>query len=122
MRNVPGLIATFMAATAIPRYTVVALSAAQDKVELANDVADPILGISAEPADAPIGAQIDVILSGIAKAKAGASIAKGAWLTVDAQGRVITASAATNERIGRALEAANAANDVIPVLITHGLG
>lgn len=122
MRNIPGLIATCVAATAIPRYTIVALNAADDSVELANSVSDPLLGVSAEPADIAKGERIDVIVNGITEVRAGGSITKGAWLTVDSSGRAVTASAATNERIGRALTAANKANDIISIEIIKGLG
>lgn len=122
MRNIPGLIATCVAATAIPRHTIVALNTADDSVQLATGVSDPLLGVSAEPADIAKGERIDVILNGIAEVRAGGAISKGAWLTVDASGRAIAASAATNERIGRALNAANTANDIISIEIIKGLG
>lgn len=122
MMNQPGLIKTFIAATAIPRFTVVALDAAVKSVKLATDTAHPIIGISSEPGDIEAGKRVDVTFSGIGQVKAGGIVAKGAWVTVDAQGRAVTATAAAEERIGRALEAANAADDVIPVEIIKGLG
>lgn len=115
--NNPGLTKTFIAATAIPQYRVVKLSAGDNEVALATDVADPLLGVSAEPAAVAQGDRVDVTFSGICLVEASATIAKGAWLTVDAQGRVVASAAGTDERIGRALEAALATGDVISIEI-----
>ena len=122
MLNEPGLIKTFIATTDIKRFTVVAIDSAVKSVRTAVDVADPLLGVSAEPGDVVAGKRVHVIFTGIAQVLSGAVVAKGTWLTVDTQGRVIKATGATNERIGRALEAANAADEVIPVEIIKGLG
>ncbi len=116
LRN-EGLIKTFIAATAIPRYRVVKLDAADDSVALATDVADPLLGVSAEPADVQAGERIDVTFSGIVEVEASAAIAKGAWLTVDTAGRVKAVAMDSDERIGRALTAAVATGDVISIEI-----
>ncbi|AFT79043.1 hypothetical protein AMBLS11_12350 [Alteromonas macleodii str. 'Black Sea 11'] len=115
--NNPGLIKTFIATTAIPRFRVVATDAGDKEVKLATDVADPILGVSAEPADVPAGSRIDVTFNGIVEVEAGGAINKMAWLTVDAQGRVVASAAGTDERIGRALTGANAAGDIIDIEI-----
>lgn len=120
--NQPGTIKTFIAATAIARFSVIALAAAESSVKLATDKSEYLIGVSAEPVDIEAGERVDVISTGIVEVRAGALIAKGAWLTVDAEGSVITASDAAEERIGRALEAANAADDVIPMEIIKGLG
>lgn len=114
--NQPGLTKTFIAATLIPRWTVVALAAGDNQVELATDPTGPLLGVSAEPADTPAGKRIDVVFNGIVEVRAGGVVAKGAELMVDAQGRVVTATS-TNERIGRALSAANGADDLISIEI-----
>lgn len=113
--NNPGLIKTFIAATAIPRYSVVKLAAGDNEVGLATAVTDPLIGISAEPADVAAGKRVDVTFTGIAEVRASASINKGAWLTVHTDGRVKPA-ASTDERIGRALQAA-LANDVLSIEI-----
>ena len=122
MLNNPGLIKSFIAATLIPQHTVVAIDAADDSVKLATASSDPVLGVSSEPADTPVGKPVDITLSGVGIVKAGGVIAKGSWLTVDASGRVITTTTAAHERIGRALSAANAANDLVSIEIIKGLG
>ncbi|MGL4938431.1 capsid cement protein [Shewanella sp.] len=113
--NNQGLVKTFIAATAIPKFTVVKLNAAANSVALAVDPTDPLIGVSAEPADIAAGARVDVVFSGITAVKAGGTITKGAWLTVNASGAVVAATS-TNERIGRALEAA-VTGDVISIEI-----
>ena len=113
--NNPGLIKTFIAATAIPQYSVVKLAAGDNEVGLATAVTDPLLGVSAEPAEVKAGQRVDVIFSGITAVRAAESITKGAWLTVHTDGRVKPAGS-TDERIGRALQAA-AAGDVLSIEI-----
>ena len=114
--NNPGLTKTFIAADAIGRYRVVAIAAGDNEVKQAASVSDPLLGVSAEPGDVAAGARVDVYFNGIVEVEAGAVIAKGAELTVNADGKVVTATS-TNERIGRALAAANADGDVISIEI-----
>lgn len=116
MKN-PGLIKQFIAATVIPPHRVVALAAGDNEVALATDVADPLLGTSAEPKAISAGGRIDVTFNGIEEVEAGAAISKGARLTVDSQGRVVTSAEGTDRIIGRALIAANAAGDIISVEI-----
>lgn len=56
-----------------------------------------------------------VVKGGIVKVIAGAAIARGAELQIDAQGRAITATG--HESVGRALEAAGTAGDRIAMLL-----
>ena len=112
----PYLIKTFVAATAIPTNRVVKLAAGDNEVALAIDVADPLIGLSNEPKAVATGGRIDVTFSGIVNAEAGAAINKGAWLSVDLEGRVVTATA-TDERIGKAIDSAIAVGDIIDIEI-----
>lgn len=117
----PTLQKSYIAGGAIPAFTVVKLSA-DTGVVAAAAVSDFSLGVSGDIAAAS-GERCDVIMSGIANVLAGAAITRGALLTVDSSGRVVTAapSAGVNNRIiGIALEAAGAANDVIRMLISQG--
>lgn len=116
MRNT-GLVKAFIAATAIARYSVVKLDSADDSVALATAKTDRLVGVCADPKDVPESKRADVILEGIAEVRAGATIAKGADVTVDTQGRVVTA-ASTDEVVGWATEAANAVGDVISIKLT----
>ena len=58
-----------------------------------------------------------VRMKGTSKAKAGDVVAFGAELTVDSSGRVVTRSANNQARVGFALRAATAANDIIEVYL-----
>lgn len=71
------------------------------------------LGIAQQAA--AIGEQCPVVTLGTAIAEAGAAIAAGAALELDASGRVITRSAGVT--IGRALTAAGAAGDQVEVFL-----
>ena len=116
MRNT-GLTKAFIAATAIPRYSVVKLDAADDAVAVATAKTDRLVGVLADAAEVPAGKRADVILEGIAEVRAGATVNKGADVTVDTQGRVVAASS-TDEVVGWATEAANAAGDIISIKLT----
>lgn len=73
------------------------------------------LGVAASAATAA-GQRIPLIALGTAAVTAGAAIARGATLKVDAQGRAITWATA-GARVAIALEAATAAGEIIEVLL-----
>lgn len=117
MRN-EGLVKTFIAATAIARYRIVALSAGDNQVEVAASAAAPLIGVSQEPQDVAAGERIDVTFSGIVEVEASATLAKGAWITAAADGTGKAAAAGdSDERIGRLLEAANADGEIVTLEI-----
>lgn len=65
--------------------------------------------------DAPIGSRVSVAVTGSTVAEAGAAVAIGAALEIDALGRVITK--ATGVTVGSALSAAVAAGDRIEIVL-----
>jgi hypothetical protein len=69
-----------------------------------------------DPAAANRGCTVQLL--GTSKARAGAAITFMDPLTVDSSGRVVTMTANNEGKIGYALEAATAANDVIEILLT----
>lgn len=112
----------FQAAAAIAAYTLVKHSGADDQVVAAAAATDNIIGATEDVAPAS-GERTDVALVGIAYVTAGAAITRGALLTSDASGRVVTAApaaGANNRIVGTAMEAATAAGDVIRVLLNPG--
>lgn len=72
-------------------------------------------GCGVAHSDAAIGDRIAVEVAGVYQVVAGAAVAINALVETDAQGRAVTKSAGTT--LGRALEAATAAGDVIEVLL-----
>lgn len=89
-------------------------------VALCDTLNERVYGVlTNKPSAAGRSAQVQVI--GVAKVMAGAAIAKGAYVKVDATARVITQTAeAAGTQVfvlGQALEAATAAGDLIAVLI-----
>ena len=82
------------------------------------------LGISQETVDAAKIATgkhiLTVWVQGISRAIAGAAVAKGDSLTVDAQGRVIKQTIAGGPVLGIAETAATAANQHVDVQLTPG--
>ena len=111
---------TYTASSNVPRYRVVQRVAGTHAVSLATAADQFLHGVSAEPADVTSGQRIDVQTSGFVEVEAGAAIALGAYLTADAQGRVVTATSA-DEIIGRANDTASQAGDVIEIEITKGV-
>ena len=79
---------------------------------------EPLIGVTTQIGSESNG-RVDVIFSGITEVIAGGTIAKGAVLTSDGSGNVITATQAADRVIGIALEDA-LANDHISVLIAQG--
>ena len=111
-----------VAGAAIPAYTLVKPGADDATVVPAVASTDAIIGAVQEVSPA-LGERVDVALVGIAYVTAGAAITRGALLTSDASGRVITAApaAGVNARtVGIAVESAGAAGDVIRVLLSQG--
>ncbi len=111
-----------VAGAAIPVFTLVKLGADDATVVPAAASTDAIIGAVQEVSPA-LGERVDVALVGIAYITAGAAITRGALLTSDASGRVITAApaAGVNARtVGIAVESAGAAGDVIRVLLSQG--
>lgn len=84
------------------------------KFELCDTLGESVDGIIAEPnvADAALG----VTISGVEKVAAGAAVAAGANLSVDATGRLIT-SGTGHAIVGKAQSAAAAAGELMSVLL-----
>lgn len=68
----------------------------------------------------PSGEAAGVRVSGKSKGVAGAAITAGAKVTADANGRLVTATASTDNCLGVALSAAAALGEVIEVLVLPG--
>lgn len=118
MRN-ETLVKTFNTASAVGAYLVVTFGAADGVIEQANAATDPLIGVTTSIGTQSNG-RCDAVVAGITHAKAGAAVTRGAVLTVDASGRVIASSQATDRIIGIAMSTATAANDIISILVAQG--
>jgi hypothetical protein len=119
----PTLIKSYVAEAAVLPYRVVKFGSADGQVVQAAAAADASFGIADNLGQGTAGSRVDVAVDGIAEAEAGAAVARGALLSVDSSGRVITAaaSAGANVRvIGVAMSAAGAAGEIILVSIKPG--
>lgn len=113
----------YVAAAAIPAYTIVKPDAAAGKVAAAAAAADKLIGVTTD-VDAVLGERADVIHLGEAKVVAGAAFAAGDLLMSDASGRAIVAAAAVaaNVRtVGYAREAALALGDIVEIVVQPGV-
>lgn len=119
----PGLTKSFIAEAAVLPYRVVKFGTAAGQVVQAAAAADALVGVADNLGQDTAGSRVDVILEGIAEATAGAAITRGALLSADSSGRVITAaaSAGANVRvIGVAMDSAAAAGEIIPINVAPG--
>lgn len=119
----PTLIKSYVAEAAVLPYRVVKFGSADGQVVQAAAAADASIGIADNLGQGTAGSRVDVAVDGIAEAEAGAAVARGALVSVDSSGRVITAaaSAGANVRaIGVAMSAAGAAGEIILVSIKPG--
>lgn len=119
----PVLTKSFVAEAAVLPYRVVKCGAADGQVVQSAAAADAHIGVADNLGQATIGYRCDVVTSGIAEAEAGAAVTRGALLSADSSGRVITAaaSAGSNVRvIGVAMASAGGAGEIIPVNVSPG--
>ena len=128
MYNNTGLIKSFLPTAAIVAFSAVKFGADDNTIALATAASDLTIGFTNEidvvADDVTKGNLVDVVINGIAEARSGAAITRGARLTVDSTGRVITAapSAGTNAQIiGIALKSAASADENIPVLLQRSV-
>lgn len=119
----PGTTKSLVAEAAILPYRVVKFGTADGQVVQSAAAADAHIGICDHLGQDTPGGRVDIVMDGIAECTAGAAITRGALLSADSSGRVITAAASAGANvgvIGRALASANNANEVIPVLVSPG--
>lgn len=102
----PGLTKTFTAMTSIPPYRLVALGSLDGEVVLATAPTDALIGVVQQVGTTAGGQLVDVCMGDLPEIEYGASVARGAALTTDAQGRAVTAAPGAGEEariIGYAL-------------------
>lgn len=119
----PVLIKSYVAEAAVLPYRVVKFGTADGVVIQSTAAADAHVGVADNLGQATAGSRVDVVQGGIVEAEAGAAITRGALLSVDSSGRVITAAASAGANvavIGRALVSAGAAGEIINILLTVG--
>lgn len=108
-----GLIKQFVADTAIPRFTVVKQTG-DGTVAIATSVNDTPLGVTDSAPD--LAERVDVVVKDYGQVLAGAVLAAGVAVTVDAQGRAVAAAPAAgvnNWCFGITRQSSTAIGDVI---------
>lgn len=104
----------FLAGAAINARRIVKFDTTDGTVIQAAAAADLSVGVCGEVGPAS-GERCDVVLQGIADVDFGGTVARGAMVTADANGKAV-AAASTNRTIGIALVSA-VSGDIAPVLI-----
>lgn len=113
---------SFKPSAAVPRFTCVTLGGEPETVDPANAKGEFVIGVCQEEitaADVTDGRYAAVRVAGITYAVANAAIAQGAKVATQTNGKVATA-AATEAVVGIAMNAATAADEWVPVLLTPG--
>ena len=114
----PGLVKSFYVEGSIKRFRFVKLGTDANSVKAVAAVTDKVIGV----ADLAIVTQtgktqtVPVIINGTAICRAGGAIVKGATVEITADGSVDDTSG-TGQKVGKALDAASAAGDLVQVLI-----
>ena len=110
----------YVAATAVPKRTLVKFGATDGTVVPAAAATDLIIGMSGDDA-AAVGERCDVFMvGGIGEVVAGGTVGAGALVTSNASGAGISTTTAGNRYVGIA-EVSGVAGDIISVIIAPGL-
>lgn len=112
----PLLYKNYVAEAAISPYRLVKFGSSDGNIVPTAAAADPTIGVCGELGPAA-GERVDVMHIGIAFVEAGAAVTRGSAITSDANGRGIATTTAGHTVVGRALESASAAGDIIRVLL-----
>ncbi len=107
-----------VAEAAVEAFRIVRPGVATMSCVKAAAATDALLGTSDE-LDHVTGEFVDVACGPVPKVRLGGTVAAGAWLTSDSQGRAIATTTAGNQVIGRA-EIAGVVDDVITYLRAPG--
>lgn len=93
-----GLIKTYTAGGTINQYRIVKFGASDKEALQASDATDKFAGVVGLPTGttAALGQSVDVIKSGVADVDYGGTIARGDYLTSDADGKAIVATSGDN--------------------------
>lgn len=109
----------------IPQYYCVTedtSSALFGDVKLQTTLSGKVIGIAQDAPAVTAGQPVRICVGGSCKAYAGAAITYGDSLAVNASGQVVTAPTATEYTVGRAMEAAVEAGDLITVMVNPSDG
>lgn len=101
-RRTDGLIKGFRAGAAVAARRIVRFGASDISVTQASTALARAIGVSVELA-ADIGEPVDVALSGITDVDYGGAVARGDFLTSDADGRAVPAVTAGARIVGQAM-------------------
>lgn len=112
----------YTATAAISPYRIVKFGSNDSEVVQASAATDLLVGVCNEVGPA-VGERCDVIKAGIARVEFGGTVARGAAVTSDANGKAVAAApaAGVNARIIGFAEASAVSGDIADVLIAPGV-
>ncbi|MEW6115375.1 MAG: capsid cement protein [Nitrospirota bacterium] len=121
MGQTSGIEKSAKCTAAVTAFTIAKFGADDDTLSAATASTENLIGIFQHDT-AAAGDEVRVMLTGVSKVVLGGTVARGDWLTSDANAHAVAigAVAGTNyNSIGRAL-ASGVAGDIIPVLLAPG--
>ena len=116
------LVKTYVAGAAVGHRMLVKFGASDGEVIPAAAATDAVIGVTDCPGGAALGKRVDVVRLGLTEAVFGGTVARGAYVTADANGAAVAAAPAAgtnNGVVGRA-EVSAVAGDIALVLIMPG--
>lgn len=116
------LMKNYISPGAIAAYRIVKMGSNDGEVVQASAAADLLMGVNGEIGSAS-GERVDIHKMGIARIEFGGTVARGAAVTSDANGKAVTAApaAGANVRIIGFAEVSGVSGDIADVLIAPGL-
>jgi hypothetical protein len=117
------LVKTYTAQAAVAHRRIVAFGATDAAVLHGAAATDLLIGVVDNPSGAAIGERVDVVRFGLAEVEFGGTVARGAPVTADANGRAVAAvpAAGANNRIIGFAERSSVSGDIGLILVQPGL-
>lgn len=114
-----GLIKTFLAGATINPYRIVKFGADDDHVVQGAAASDSLIGVADRLGADAAEDRCDVVLQGVTKVELGGTVARGALVTADADGRAVAAApaAGANNRVIGVAMVSGVVGDIGSVLI-----
>lgn len=118
----PDLIKNYTAGGTINPYRIVKFGSNDGEVVQGAAATDLLIGVVNIPAIAVTGNRVDVVRDGLVLVEFGGTVARGAVVTSDANGKAVAAAPATgvNNRIIGYAEVSAVAGDIADILLEIG--
>jgi hypothetical protein len=117
------IVKTYVAEAAVGHRRIVKFGATDGSVLHAAAAADLLIGVVDNPSGAAIAERVDVVRAGLAEVEFGGTVARGARVTSDANGRAVAAApaAGANASVIGIAERSSVSGDIGLILVLPGV-